>query len=111
MPRFEGDGYDMRRPVGWQARAEGQGGAEGNRHPVEISDGEDDDPRRGGPGGPTFDDLVLLEPLLRASARGGDAMERAHRLLEDLRDEEGKLPQLSEEFMELWRVVWEGSRA
>ena len=44
VPRFEGDGYDMRRPVGWQARAEGQGGAEGNRHPVEISDGEDDDP-------------------------------------------------------------------
>jgi hypothetical protein len=44
VPRFEGDGYDMRRPVGWQTRAEGQGAAEGNRHPVEISDGEDDDP-------------------------------------------------------------------
>jgi hypothetical protein len=44
VPRFEGDGYDMRRPVGWQTGAEGQGGAEGNQHPVEISDGEDDDP-------------------------------------------------------------------
>ena len=74
-------------------------------------DGEKEDRKRGGPGGPTFDDLVLLEPLLRASARGDDAMTRAHRLLEDLSDDQGKLPQLSEEFMELWRVVWEGSRA
>lgn len=44
VPRFEGDGFDMRRPVGWQTRADGQSGAEGGRHPVEISDGEDDDP-------------------------------------------------------------------
>ncbi|KAF9700709.1 hypothetical protein EKO04_002033 [Ascochyta lentis] len=43
MPRFEGDGFDMRRPVGWQSRAEGQGRAE-ERHLVEISDGEDDEP-------------------------------------------------------------------
>ncbi|KAJ4400855.1 hypothetical protein N0V91_008364 [Didymella pomorum] len=40
--RFEGDGFDMRRPVGWQSRAEGAGRAE-ERHMVEISDGEDDD--------------------------------------------------------------------
>ena len=43
LPRFEGDGFDMRRPVGWQNRAEGQGRAE-DRHLVEISDGEDDEP-------------------------------------------------------------------
>ena len=43
VPRFEGDGFDMRRPVGWQTRAEGQGRAE-DRHLVEISDGEDDEP-------------------------------------------------------------------
>lgn len=40
--RFEGDGFDMRRPVGWQSRAEAAGRAE-ERHMVEISDGEDDD--------------------------------------------------------------------
>ncbi|KAF2633053.1 hypothetical protein BU25DRAFT_487400 [Macroventuria anomochaeta] len=43
VPRFEGDGFDMRRPVGWQSRGEGHGRAE-ERHPVEISDGEDDEP-------------------------------------------------------------------
>ncbi|KAJ4372582.1 hypothetical protein N0V86_007942 [Didymella sp. IMI 355093] len=39
--RFEGDGFDMRRPVGWQGRAEGDRAEE--RHMVEISDGEDDE--------------------------------------------------------------------
>ena len=43
VPRFEGDGFDMRRPVGWQNRAEGQGRAEEQPF-VEISDGEDDEP-------------------------------------------------------------------
>ena len=41
--RFEGDGFDMRRPVGWQSRAEGQGRAE-DQHLVEVSDGDDDEP-------------------------------------------------------------------
>ncbi|KAF1933289.1 uncharacterized protein M421DRAFT_712 [Didymella exigua CBS 183.55] len=40
--RFEGDGFDMRRPVGWQNRAGGADRA-GERHMVEISDGEDDE--------------------------------------------------------------------
>lgn len=43
VPRFEGDGFDMRRPAGWQGQAEGQGRPE-ERHLVEISDGEDDEP-------------------------------------------------------------------
>lgn len=62
----------------------------------------------GGAFGRGFDDLVLVEPLLRAAARGDEALGRAHRLLEDLRDESGQLPQLDEEFQTIWRVVWEG---
>lgn len=60
--------------------------------------------------GLSFDDLVLLEPLVRAAARGDEAINRAHRLLEDLRDPNGDLPQLSEEFLDLWGVVWEASK-
>lgn len=62
----------------------------------------------GGAFGRGFDDLVLVEPLLRAAARGDEALGRAQRLLEDLRDESGRLPQLDEEFQTIWRVVWEG---
>lgn len=40
--RYEGDGFDMRRPAGLQGRAEEADRAE-ERHMVEISDGEDDD--------------------------------------------------------------------
>ncbi|PWN04250.1 hypothetical protein DJ010_00930 [Nocardioides silvaticus] len=72
----------------------------------------DDDPEAAGAGGAFgrgFDDLVLVEPLLRAAARGDEALGRAHRLLEDLRDETGQLPQLDEEFQTIWRVVWEGA--
>lgn len=72
----------------------------------------EDDPDGTGAGGAFsqgFDDLVLVEPLLRAAARGDEALVRAHRLLEDLRDESGRLPQLDEEFQTIWRVVWEGA--
>lgn len=58
-----------------------------------------------------FDDLVLLEPLLRAAARGDDSLERAHRLLDDLRDDDGELPQLDAEFQQLWQVIYEGGRS
>ena len=70
---------------------------------------DEDNDKKHGDYGVSFDDLVLLEPLVRAAARGDDALLRAHRLLEDLRDPNGELPQLSEEFLELWRVVWEAS--
>ncbi|MBS2936583.1 phospholipase D family protein [Nocardioides sp. J2M5] len=53
----------------------------------------------------TFDDLVLLEPLVRAYARGDDSLDRVERLLDDLRDEEGRLPELGEEFDALWNVL------
>lgn len=56
---------------------------------------------------PTFDDLVLVEPLVRASARADESLERVQRLFEDLRDINGELPQVGAEFLELWRVVWE----
>jgi hypothetical protein len=65
---------------------------------------------QGGAFGRGFDDLVLLEPLMRAAARGDDSLARAHQLLEDLRDDDGQLPQLDEEFQLMWRVVWEGGR-
>ncbi|MFB9315102.1 phospholipase D family protein [Nocardioides plantarum] len=74
----------------------------------------DDDDAGGGLGvgfGQWFDDLVLLEPLIRAAARDDDALARAHRLLEDLRGDDGELPALDAEFLELWQVVWEGRHA
>ena len=73
-----------------------------------ASASETDSPAAHGPFGQGFDDLVLLEPLVRAAARGDESLTRAHRLLEDLRDDNGNLPQLDEEFQHLWRVVWEG---
>lgn len=60
--------------------------------------------------GQGFDDLILLEPLVRAAARGDDSLARAQRLLDDLRDEKGDLPQLDEQFQQIWRVVWEGGQ-
>ncbi len=70
---------------------------------------EEESDNKHGSYGVSFDDLVLLEPLVRAAARGDDALLRAHRLLEDLRDPNGELPQLSAEFLDLWRLVWEAS--
>lgn len=74
-----------------------------------LQDTTEEEEKGGRAASVSFDDLVLLEPLVRAAARGDDALIRAHQLLEDLRDPDGKLPQLSSEFLELWRVVWEAS--
>lgn len=68
--------------------------------------GDEKDPS-GHPFGRGFDDLVLLEPLVRAAARDDDALLRAHRLIEDLRDDNGELPALDDDFLRLWQVVWE----
>lgn len=43
VPRFEGDGFDMRRPVGLQPRGERQDRGE-DQQLVVLSDGEDDEP-------------------------------------------------------------------
>ncbi len=45
-----------------------------------------------GPSRPTFDDLAMLETLVRAAARGDESLNRVHALLEDLRDESGHSP-------------------
>lgn len=50
------------------------------------------------------DDLVLLEPLVRAFARGDDSLARVERLLDDLRDDDGNLPDLGHDFDALWQV-------
>jgi hypothetical protein len=55
---------------------------------------------------PSFDDVVLLEPLVRAAARESTALDRVHSTLDELRGADGKVPHLSEAFQELWDVVW-----
>ncbi|CAM3120030.1 hypothetical protein DFJ75_3466 [Williamsia muralis] len=57
-----------------------------------------------------FDDLILLEPLVRAAARSDGALDRVNDELEALKDNKGQLPQLSSEFFDLWRVVWEARK-
>lgn len=83
-------------------------GAEALLDRLAATEDDPDPDRSSGAFGRGFDDLVLVEPLLRAAARGDEALGRAHRLLEDLRDESGQLPQLDEDFQAIWRVVWEG---
>lgn len=51
------------------------------------------------------DDLVLVEPLVRAFGRDDNSLDRVSSLLDDLRDQEGKLPDLGPDFDTLWRVV------
>lgn len=52
-----------------------------------------------------IDDLVLLEPLVRAAAREDDSIDRVRALMDDLRDDDGGLPDLGPEFETLWHVV------
>lgn len=57
----------------------------------------------------TFEDLSILEPLLRAAADGSEALDRVEALLRDLgirQDEPGVVP---EEFLELWQAVWDAT--
>lgn len=51
------------------------------------------------------DDLVLMEPLVRAFARDDGSLIRVQDLLDDLRDEDGSLPDLGPDFEALWRVI------
>ncbi len=52
-----------------------------------------------------MDDLIMLEPLVRAFAREDGSLERVQRLLDDLADDTGALPDLGSDFEHLWRVV------
>lgn len=78
------------------------------RRSADLPDG---DKSPGSAGGPGFDDLVLLEPLLRAAARDDDALERVQRLLEDLRGDDGSPPPLDEDFMSLWQIIREATQS
>lgn len=65
-----------------------------------------DDERRGGPRRARFEDMALLEPLLRAAAGGSDVLSRVEGLLRDLgadRDDPGGLP---EDFLHIWDAIW-----
>jgi hypothetical protein len=55
---------------------------------------------------PTFDDIALLETLLRAAARGDEARTRVHALLRDLRDDDERSDVVSEDFLAVWEAVW-----
>lgn len=58
----------------------------------------------------SFEDLAILEPLLRAAADGSEALDRVHALLRDLGvgpDDAGAVPA---EFLQLWQSVWDASK-
>lgn len=74
---------------------------------LHLSDAEGEGPR--GPFG-TFEDLAILEPLLRAAADGSEALDRVEALLRDLGvrpEEPGVVP---EEFLSMWQAVWHAAR-
>lgn len=56
---------------------------------------------------PVFDDLVLLEPLVRAAARNDDGLGRVARLFDDLADDSGEVPYLTDDIRRLWQTVRE----
>lgn len=56
------------------------------------------------------DDLIVFEPLLRAAARQDGSLKRVDSLFKELRDDQGALPYLSEEFQQLWSVVWDAMK-
>lgn len=55
---------------------------------------------------PSFDDLVLLEPLVRAAARDDGGLERVARLFADLADDTSDVPYLTGDIRQLWDTVW-----
>ncbi|WP_107771031.1 phospholipase D family protein [Nocardioides sediminis] len=71
-----------------------------------LLDSTNDDPAGDGSWGSSWaDDLILLEPLVRAAAREDDSIDRVKALMDDLRDADGKLPDLGADFESLWHVV------
>lgn len=55
---------------------------------------------------PTYEDLALLETLVRAAGRGDESLTRVHSLMRDLRDHHGDSPVVSEQFLKVWEAVW-----
>jgi hypothetical protein len=71
-----------------------------------ILEATNDDPPAEGFGPSRWvDDLVLMEPLVRAFARDDGSLVRVEQLLDELRDDDGNLPDLGPHFEALWRVV------
>jgi hypothetical protein len=71
-----------------------------------LLDATNDDAEGTGSWGSSWiDDLILLEPLVRAAAREDDSIDRVRALMDDLRDADGNLPDLGTEFESLWHVV------
>jgi hypothetical protein len=66
-------------------------------------DPEDDWQRRAG-----VYDLVVLEPLMRASLRNDEALKRVANLIQELQEMQGGSKLLPEGFREIWDAVWEG---
>ena len=58
---------------------------------------------------PTFDDLALLETLLRAAARGDESLVRVHSLLKDLTVGTAESTVVSADFVAVWEAVWAAS--
>ncbi len=59
----------------------------------------------GGPGG-TRDDVIVFEPLVRALALGGAALDRVAKLHADLQELDDGKELLPEGWEELWAAVW-----
>ncbi|MFB9732373.1 phospholipase D family protein [Ornithinimicrobium kibberense] len=64
---------------------------------------------RRGPSG-TFEDLAILEPLLRAAADGSETLDRVEALLRDLGAGPERPNVVPEEFLDLWQAVWRASQ-
>lgn len=71
-----------------------------------VEDRLGEGPGDGAASRPTFDELALLETLVRAAGRGDESLLRVHALMKDLRDENGRSPVVSADFVAVWESVW-----
>jgi hypothetical protein len=60
--------------------------------------------------GSRADDIVVLEPLMRAAARRDGSLTRVDNVLRELADADGEVPHLSPAFLKLWSVVWAATK-
>lgn len=62
------------------------------------------------PTGSRADDIVVLEPLMRAAARRDGSLGRVDSVLKELADPKGEVPHLSPAFLKLWSIVWAATK-
>lgn len=79
---------------------------EGGGDALTLWHGKAEDGTRPGPTRPTFDDVTLLETMVRAAARGDESLHRVHALLKDLGADGERSTLLPEEFLSIWDAVW-----